>query len=82
MKKICLFLCLLTAAVSGWSASVPDNMYFHAMKDEMTRSLKKLRMKENPKPYYNLNLILSSSTINILKISLCLIFLKIALLIV
>ena len=52
MKKICLFLCLLTAAVSGWSASVPDNMYFHAMKDEMTRSLKKLRMKDNPKPYY------------------------------
>lgn len=31
---------------------MPDNMYFRAMKDEMARSLKELRVKGSPNPYY------------------------------
>lgn len=39
---------------SGWSlaATLPDNMYFRAMHDEMQRALKQLRLKDHPAPYY------------------------------
>ena len=45
-----LFCCLMPVVCAA--ASLPDNIYFKAMKDEMQRSVKKLRLAENPKPYY------------------------------
>ncbi len=52
MKKFLLFsVCLFTGLALG-AAQLPDNMYFRAMKDEMDRSLAKLRVKGSPKPYY------------------------------
>ncbi len=41
-------LCVLPAAAD----ELPNNIYFQAMQDEMTRSLSKLRVKGSPKPYY------------------------------
>ena len=38
--------------MQGWSENLPDNIYFRAMHDEMQRSLSKLRVKGNAKPYY------------------------------
>ena len=56
MRKILALLCLCALwvpAVAGKTASaLPDNIYFRAMQDEMTRTLKKLRSKGSPNPYY------------------------------
>lgn len=34
------------------AVTLPDNMYFRAMNDEMQRSLAQLRLKDHPTPYY------------------------------
>lgn len=56
MRKFLTLLCLCALwvpAVAGKAASaLPDNIYFRAMQDEMTRTLKKLRSKGSPNPYY------------------------------
>lgn len=57
MKKI-LFVCLLLLSAGLLPAEnlfrdkMPDNMYFKAMKKEMDRSVKRLRLKDSPNPYY------------------------------
>lgn len=58
MKKILvLFTCMvvfapLALAKKAASPALPDNIYFRAMKDEMDRTLRKLRAKDSPAPYY------------------------------
>ena len=52
MRKIFLFLMLFSVSGLAAAAPLPDNVYFRAMKDEMTRSLDKLHVKNGPKPYY------------------------------
>ena len=52
MKKIFLFCLLVCSHLALGAAQLPDNVYFRAMKDEMDRSLKKLRVQNGPKPYY------------------------------
>ena len=34
------------------AVQLPDNLFFRAMNDEMQRSLKELRLKDHPDPYY------------------------------
>ena len=51
MKRICVLLFLFCFS-QGVSATLPDNMYFRAMNDEMQRSLKELHLKDHPLPYY------------------------------
>lgn len=48
MKKLFLTFFCLFFALTGFAEKLPDNMYFKAMKDEMDRSLKKLRRKGVP----------------------------------
>lgn len=48
MKKWGIFLSLWMVGVSAFAATLPDNMYFNAMKDEMARSVKKLHRKGVP----------------------------------
>lgn len=52
MRKHFFFLLTLVFCAPVWAAHMPDNMYFRAMKDEMDRSLKELRVKGSPDPYY------------------------------
>ena len=52
MKKIFLVFLLVSGGLALEAAPLPDNMYFRAMKDEMDRSLKELRVKNGPKPFY------------------------------
>lgn len=52
MRKQFFFLLALVFCAPVWAAHMPDNMYFRAMKDEMDRSLKELRVKGSPDPYY------------------------------
>lgn len=57
MKKI-IFSCILLLSAGLLPAEdlfrdkLPDNMYFKAMKKEMDRSIKRLRLKDSPNPYY------------------------------
>ena len=53
MKKLLFFVALfITMPVAA--GQLPDNMYFRAMQDEMKRTVKELRTKENDgqKPFY------------------------------
>lgn len=52
MKKICLFFSLLLCAGLVQATSLPDNMYMKAMRDEIKRSMKKLRRPGVEKPYF------------------------------
>lgn len=56
MKKFLTVLCLLgvwgSAAFGAAAPKLPDNIYFRAMQDEMKRTLKELRAKDSPAPYY------------------------------
>lgn len=52
MQKILLSLFCLVFAGVGFAEKLPDNMYFKAMKREMDRSLKKLRRKGAPNPFF------------------------------
>lgn len=52
MRKQFLFWLAVLCCAPIWAAQMPDNMYFRAMKDEMDRSLKELRVKGSPDPYY------------------------------
>ncbi len=63
MKKILFCIALLAGigsfvCAAQWQVSpaqmaeLPNNMYFKAMKKEMSRSLKKLRQPGSPKPFY------------------------------
>lgn len=51
MKKS-IFLLLLLCSLPLTGASLPDNMYFRAMNDEMKRTQKELRLQGNPKPFF------------------------------
>ncbi len=51
MKKLLILFCLFFSVPLG-ATSLPDNIYFKAMKDEMDRSLKQLRLPPNSKPSY------------------------------
>ena len=51
MKRFLILLSVLLFPYLTVAASVPDNMYFRAMNDEMNRSLKQLRLKGQPNPY-------------------------------
>lgn len=56
-KFLILLLCFAAFLPAGYGASapkpaLPDNIYFRAMQDEMNRTLKKLRSKNAPAPYY------------------------------
>lgn len=52
MKKVSLLLCFIGFCAFAQGTALPDNMYFKAMKDEMTRSVKKLRRKGVPAPLF------------------------------
>lgn len=52
MKKLSLLLCFIGICGLTQGTSLPDNMYFNAMKDEMSRSVKKLRRKGVPAPLF------------------------------
>ncbi len=52
MKKILCVAVLLGLFNAVGATKLPDNMYFKAMKQEMDRSLKKLRRPGSPKPFY------------------------------
>ncbi len=52
MKKLILLFCFVGNFGITWGATLPDNMYFKAMKDEMTRSVKKLRRQGVPAPLF------------------------------
>ena len=53
MKKFLLSYALVCALCGVLSAEkLPDNMYFHAMKDELTRTLKSLHRPGIPRPFY------------------------------
>ena len=52
MKKLFLLVILLTAFVPGYTATAENTLYFRAMKDEMTRTLKELHVPGELKPYY------------------------------
>ncbi len=52
MKKIFLLAVAALCWLPLQAANLPDNIYFRAMKDEMDRSLSKLRVEGSPKPYY------------------------------
>lgn len=52
LTLFCLLGCLLPAAVCKPASKLPDNIYFRAMQDEMKRTLKDLRAKNSPNPYY------------------------------
>lgn len=50
---LCFTVCLPAAfGASAAKPALPDNIYFRAMRDEMDRTLKKLRSKNAPAPYY------------------------------
>ena len=51
MKKILIVLTGFLFSGSLVAAPMPDNVYFRAMNDEMQRSLKELRLKNQPNPY-------------------------------
>lgn len=51
MKRL-LSLLLIFSVLPLVGADLPDNMYFRAMNDEMQRSLRELRLKDHPVPYY------------------------------
>lgn len=51
MKKY-LSLFLLMLCLPLCAATLPDNMYFRAMNDEMKRTQKELRVKGSPKPFF------------------------------
>lgn len=51
MKKYIL-LGLLFTAFPLLASSLPDNPFFHAMQDEMQRSLQRLQLKGSPRPHY------------------------------
>lgn len=52
MKKIIFTLISFVSVVGLQAASLPDNMYFRAMKDEMNRTMKEYRIKKGPKIFY------------------------------
>ena len=53
MKKFLLSLLTVCVACTVLSAEkLPDNMYFNAMKDELSRTLKKLHRPGMPRPFY------------------------------
>jgi len=51
MKRIFLFL-IVVLGINLSAEKLPDNIYFRAMNDEMQRSKKQLRIKDNAKPLY------------------------------
>ena len=51
MKRILLIISLFLPSVLT-AAPLPDNEIFRAMHDEMQRTLRELRLKDNPAPYY------------------------------
>ena len=52
MKRLLfIFIVSFFPALAG-AVQLPDNMFFRAMNDEMQRSLKELRLKDHPNPYY------------------------------
>ena len=51
MKRILLIISLFLPSVLT-AAPLPDNEFFRAMHDEMQRTLRELRLKDNPAPYY------------------------------
>lgn len=52
MKKLSLLFCLLGIGGLTHGVALPDNIYFKAMKDEMSRSVKKLHRKGVPAPLF------------------------------
>ncbi len=52
MKKWGIFFSLWMAGVSAFATTIPDNMYFNAMKDELKRSMAKLHRPGVEKPYF------------------------------
>ncbi len=52
MKKLLLLILTVWVSSSAVAAHLPDNMYFRAMKDEMDRTLKELRLENSAAPYY------------------------------
>lgn len=52
LTLLCLLGCLLPASAGKPASKLPDNIYFRAMQDEMKRTLKELRAKDAPNPYY------------------------------
>ena len=52
MKKILIFLLVVSAVTPTFGKAVENEMYFRAMKDEMNRTLKELRLPGELRPYY------------------------------
>ena len=52
MKRVILSVMSLFISGMLFAAPLPDNLFFRAMQDEMQRSLKQLRLKDHPNPYY------------------------------
>ncbi len=52
MKKLGFLVLLVGWSVSLQAQKLPDNMYFKAMQDEMTRTLKHLKRPGAPRPFY------------------------------
>lgn len=52
MKKLGLLVLLISLSISLQAHKLPDNMYFKAMQDEMTRTLKHLKRPGAPRPFY------------------------------
>ncbi len=52
MKKLSLLFCFLGMCGLAQSAALPDNMYFKAMRDEMSRTVKKLHRQGVPAPLF------------------------------
>ena len=53
MMKKSLFILISLLVVPGvFAEKLPDNMYFKAMKDEMSRTLKELKRPGVPRPFY------------------------------
>ena len=51
MKKLLLLL-IIGCAATAWGKPVENEMYFRAMKDEMNRTLRELRLPGEVKPFY------------------------------
>ncbi len=52
MKKFLLLCVCLGGSIFVGAEKLPDNMYFRAMQDEMTRTLKQLKSPGSPRPFY------------------------------
>jgi hypothetical protein len=65
MKKIVIFTCLLLVCMGGlcYSSTSPDSTVFRAMSDELNRSMEKLKLDDEARPYFISYLVRDSYTL-------------------